>query len=386
MPKIVRLTDAQVRKIRDPGRHAVDSACGLYLSVPQAGAATFVVRKSVAGKRSLRVLGVADRMTLAVARTLAAETGQGLVQTAQEAVAIASAPKPLPTFAEALEAYLSRKASGWRVGGKSEDQWRQSMDAYVLPVFGHVTINEVTPQNVVEALTPIWSAKPETARRVRQRISAVLMAEFKLRQMTMPDPADQKLIADLMPKVQVEVRHHPAPTIEQLRDGWGWLDDTYASHRCLRFIALHSCRSGEARGATWGDFSQTPEGVVWNVPASRMKAGRAWCSPVVWLPPRPSYAADSDLVFPGLAGRPLSDMSVLQVLRKRKLPWVPHGTRASFRSWVSKSNGPTEAAELQLAHTPEKLQQSYQRDNLMQTRRVLLMAWKRLIEAEEAAS
>lgn len=385
MPKLVRLTDTQVRKIKEPGRHAIDSSVGLYLSVPQTGAATFVVRKTVDGKRTLRVLGVADRMPLAVARTLAAETVQGLVQTAQEAAALADAPEPLPTFAEALQAYLDRKASGWREGGKSEGQWRQSMDAYALPVFGHVTINEVKPSHIVEALQPIWSDKPETARRVRQRISAVLTAEFRLRQMTMPDPADQKLIADLMPKVRAEVRHHPAPTIEQLQAARVWLDNAFASHRCLRFIVLHACRSGEARGATWAEFSQTPEGIVWNVPASRMKAAKAWQSPVVWLPPRPSYAADTDLVFEGSKSASLSDMAVLQVLRKRKLPWVPHGARSAFRSWVSAAGGSSEAAELQLAHTPGKLTQAYQRDGLMPQRRALLMAWKELIETDQSA-
>jgi hypothetical protein len=99
MPKIVRLTDVQVRKIKEPGRYAIDSRCGLYLVIPPAGAATFVVRKTVDDKRTLRVLGVADRMPLAVARALAAETAQGLVQTVQEAAVTADAHEPLPIFA-----------------------------------------------------------------------------------------------------------------------------------------------------------------------------------------------------------------------------------------------------------------------------------------------
>ena len=93
MPKIVRLTDVQVRKIKEPGRYAIDSRCGLYLVIPPAGAATFVVRKTVDDKRTLRVLGVADRMPLA------AETAQGLVQTVQEAAVTADAHEPLPIFA-----------------------------------------------------------------------------------------------------------------------------------------------------------------------------------------------------------------------------------------------------------------------------------------------
>lgn len=291
MPKIVRLTDVQVRKIKEPGRYAIDSRCGRYLVIPPAGAATFVVRKTVDDKRTLRVLGVADRMPLAVARALVAETAQGLVQTAQEAAVTADAPEPLPIFALALQSYLGRKASGWRAGGKSEDQWRQSMDFYALPKIGHLPIDAIRPSHIVEALQPIWSDKVETARRVRQRISAVLMAEFRLRQMTMPDPADQKVIADLMPKIRVEVSK----------------------------------------------------------------------------------------------GLPLSDMPVLQTLKKRRLPWTPHGCRAAFRSWVSATGVSSEAAELQLAHTPEKLQQAYQRDGLLRQRRAPLMDWRKLIESDPSA-
>jgi integrase len=116
-----------------------------------------------------------------------------------------------------------------------------------------------------------------------------------------------------------------------------------------------------------------------------MKAHRAWQSPVVWLPPRPSHAADSDLVFPGLRDSELSDMSVLQVLKKRKLGWTPHGCRAAFRSWVSATGASSEVGELQLAHTPDKLTQAYQRDDLIPQRRALVMAWKALIESDPAA-
>jgi len=365
MPKLVRLTDAQVRKIKEPGRHAVDSGANLYVNVPPVGVPTFVWRGTVKGKRVLKTISPVFNTPLAAARAEALRIAQALATEAD-------APVALPTFKDALDAYLARRASGWKEGGKSADQWRQSMTDYVLPKIGHVTIDGILPSHIVEVLAPIWSAKPETARRVRQRISAVLTAEFRMRQMMRADPADERLMKDLLPRLNVEVRHHPAPTPVQAKDALQWLTDTFASHRCLRFILLHACRSGEARGATWGEFADG----VWTVPAVRMKAGKVWRSPVIWLPERPKDATDADLVFPGFKDKPLSDMAILQVLKKRRLGWTPHGCRAAFRSWAATAGIPTEVSERQLAHTPDKLTQAYQRDDLIEQRRAALEAWR----------
>jgi len=368
MPKLIRLTDAQVRKLREPGRHAVDSTAGLYLNIPEVGQSTFVCRTTIGGKRVLRSLGAADRMTLAEARQRASQAAQAMQ-------AEADAPEPLPTFAQALAAYIDRRGSGWREGGKSENQWRTSMATYVLPSIGHKPIDSILPADIVTLLAPIWAAKPETARRVRQRISAVLTAEFRMRQMMRADPADEALIKDLMPRLRVEVKHHAAPTIAQLQSAFEWLDDRYASHQCLRFVALHACRSGEARNATWGEVHTVDGHKTLILPASKMKAGKAWRMPIVWLPEKPKDAKPDDLIFPGAKGKPLSDMTLIMPIKKRKLPWTVHGIRAAFRTWASTAGAQTEVSEMALAHTPDKLTAAYQRGDLLAERRLLAEKW-----------
>ena len=369
MGRFIRLTDSQVRKIRDLGRHCVDSLAGLYLAVHGAPRRPqFLTRVDLPdGRRTWRTIGQADAMTLATAR-LAAERLQAQAlaehQALQEA---ADQPAAAQTFAQALEAHIERQKAVWRAGGKSEGQWRQSMADYVTPLIGMMRVDQIRPADVVRVLTPIRQ-KVETARRVRQRIASVIESSNMMAGVVAPNPADESLIERLLPTVRREVRHHPAPTLLELRQAMRWLDDRHASHRCLRFVILHACRSGEARGATW---SEVGEGGVWSVPASRMKAGRPWRSPVMWLP----FRRSSSLLFEGVRGKQLSDMALLEVVRGKGLGWTPHGVRSTFRSWVAESALSESAAEMQLAHTPSKLEQAYQRSDLLDQRRELLTAW-----------
>ena len=77
-----------------------------------------------------------------------------------------------PTFRDAADAVIAMHEPSWR-GPKSGQVWRSSLDAYVLPVIGDLPVAEVTPGHVMSVLQPIWSDKRETARRVKQRISAI---------------------------------------------------------------------------------------------------------------------------------------------------------------------------------------------------------------------
>ena len=76
------------------------------------------------------------------------------------------------TFRQAFEAYFSVKRQQLS-NAKHLKQWPSTMETYVFPVFGDVPVAEVTTAHVLEALKPIWFDKPETAKRVLQRIEAV---------------------------------------------------------------------------------------------------------------------------------------------------------------------------------------------------------------------
>ena len=80
----------------------------------------------------------------------------------------------VPSFCQATEKVIAIHAAGWKPGGKSEKQWRSSLSTYAYPRLGRRPVDRITTADVMACLLPIWHTRPETARRVRQRIGAVM--------------------------------------------------------------------------------------------------------------------------------------------------------------------------------------------------------------------
>jgi integrase len=236
-------------------------------------------------------------------------------------------------------------------------------------------------------LEPIWSAKPETASRVRQRIERVLdFAKVSgLREGENPARWRGHLDHLLPPLSKVRrVEHHAAMPYEAVPAFVARLrvQDGVAS-LALEFAILTAARTGEVLGARWGEVDLGA--AVWTVPAERMKAGRAHRVP---LPHRAvelltelrgkKPPAPGDLVFPGLRpGRSLSNMAMLALLRRFKLDVTVHGFRSSFRTWAAERSAfPTEVVEMALAHTIRSaVVAAYQRGDLFEKRRLLMQQW-----------
>jgi integrase len=159
------------------------------------------------------------------------------------------------------------------------------------------------------------------------------------------------------------------------------------SARALEFIILTAARSGEARGAVFGEIDFAAK--VWNVPAARMKSRREHRVP---LPPRAiaivsermaeakKVTADigNFLIFPGLlSGRPPSDMTLLLAVKRLKRDATVHGMRAAFKTWAAeRTNFPREVVEAALAHlNGDKVEAAYHRGDLFEKRRRLMTAW-----------
>src|SRR3546814_6881292 len=79
----------------------------------------------------------------------------------------------IPTFREATAKVLAAHRKTWK-NEKHEAQWQQSLRDYAFPHIGNVRVNEITGPMIRNLLSEIWLSKPETARRVRQRVGAVL--------------------------------------------------------------------------------------------------------------------------------------------------------------------------------------------------------------------
>ena len=121
-------------------------------------------RRELIGSLALVPLAEAREKALAN-RKLAREGGDPLAEKRRT--------EGIPTFAEAASRVLEQKRDGWR-GRRHHREWMSSLRRFAFPRIGKMPVSEVTSADVLEILTPIWHRKASSARRVRQRLRAVL--------------------------------------------------------------------------------------------------------------------------------------------------------------------------------------------------------------------
>jgi len=351
-----------------------------------------------------------DGVPLARARILAAEARAKLRggidpiaerQASREARARAAAEAPERTFRVAARALVDSKQAGWR-NAKHGAQWLATLEAYAFPVLGDKTVAEITTDDVLKVLRPIWERVPETASRVRQRMEAVLDAARVKGLRTGENPARWRghLAGELPePRKVKRVQHRPALPWERMgefmdalsqRDGMAPL--------ALRFVILTAARTGEVRHMRWQEVDL--ENQVWVVPGDRMKAGKTHRVPLspgalaLLTEVQPLQTKLGDLVFPsGRRNVALSDMALSEVVRRMNegskvgdrprwsdaegRPVVPHGFRSTFRDWAGETRPEgQEVVERALAHTiRNKAEAAYARSDLLEKRRPLMVAW-----------
>ena len=239
-------------------------------------------------------------------------------------------------------------------------------------------------------LSPIWTTKPETARRVRQRIGVVLdwarAAGFRTADNPMP------LIDDALPKLKRKERHHAALPYDQvhafiteLRAGQSAPVTKFA----FEFLILTAARSTDVRNALWTEID--PIEKLWTIPGEdartgrRMKSGRDHAVPLsnrcIEILTEARKLSDSSRIFPDAGtGAALSENRFLNArdsLGYSKEECSPHGFRSSFRDWAAEeTNFPSEVVEMALAHTiKSKVEAAYRRGQLLTKRRELMAAW-----------
>ena len=230
-------------------------------------------------------------------------------------------------------------------------------------------------------MAPIWHEKAETARRVRQRIGAVMKWAVAHGFRT-DNPAGDMLSqalgrqADVTQHMRALPHREVATAIHTVQDSQAGMSTKLA----FEFLILTAARSGEVRLATWEEMNL--EAQVWTVSAERMKAKREHRVPlsaraVDILREVQVLADESGLVFPSPTGKPLNDMTLSKLLKNLKIPAVPHGFRSSFRDWAQEcTNAPRAVMEAALAHTiPDKTEAAYARSDLFERRLRLMGQW-----------
>lgn len=388
------LSAALVRTVRAPGKYHDGGGLGLYLRVERNGARFWVQRITVRGRRRELGLGSPPLVSLAEARVRAfgnrklASDGGDPLQAKREAAAVL-------TFAEAARKVHELHKPTWK-NAKHAAQFLATLETYAFPRLGGLKVADVTTADVLAVLAPIWNAKPETARRVRQRIGTVM--KWAVAQGWRQDnPAEN--IAQALPKGdKAPVNRKALPYAEVA----GCIAAVQASRAgmatklALEFLVLTAGRSGEVREARWAEIEwgtpatlATPatrraavRGAVWTIPAARMKMKRAHRVPlapraVEILREAEKLAEGSGLVFPSLRGKPLSDMTLSKLVKELGFEADVHGFRTSFRTWAQEqTNFPREVAEAALAHAVgDAVEAAYARSDVFEKRRKMMESW-----------
>lgn len=390
-----RLSAREVLALTKPGMHA--DGGGLYLRIDDKGGKSWIFRYMLDGKRRDMGLGSASHLSLAGAReardAARAAQRQG-VDPIRAREAAPSARAAIPTFGEAADAYVATHRKTWR-NEKHGDQWAMTLTDYCASIRGKL-VCDVSTADVVAVLEPIWEKTPETAARLRGRIESVLNAA-KAKGHIGRNEANPALwrghLDTLLPKRRRLSRgHHPAmPWVDVPAFVAGLRRADSISARALEFTILTAARSGEVRLAQIAEFDLAA--ALWTVPADRMKSGREHRVPLVDRAVaivRELRAAlpQAAFVFPGIYdGEPMSDMTLLGYLRKRKLPYVVHGFRSSFADWRREATGfDREIAEAALAHViGDETEAAYSRGDVLEKRRALMKAWADYLEPSPSA-
>lgn len=375
--EINRLNWKQVQGMRSPGLFA--DGQGLYLRIDETGARRWVFIFQFGGRRREMGLGSADGQKLAEVRGKADEA-RAVLKSGLDPIAErrkAMEPPADNRFSAVAAALMDDLEQGWR-SKKQRGQWEASLQQHA-PKIWAADVKDVDTEMVLAALRPIWTKKRETADRVRSRIERVLSAAKARGLRDGENPAIWRGHLDqLLTRARKEKGHHPAMAYAEVPDFLIQLRTrTSISARALEFAIFTAARSGEVRGATWDEIN----GDLWVIPAERMKAERehrvhlnAGALAVLEEIPRD---VRQGLIFPGLKG-PLSDMSLLQVLRKLDVKEAtPHGFRSSFKDWAADCTSfPDEISEEALAHNVgSAVRRAYRRGQAMEKRRALMEAW-----------
>lgn len=373
---------------------------GLFLKVDKRGGASWLLRLQRDGKRQDIGLGSAKLLPLGEAREKANELRKAVKIDGRDVLAERKDEAAAKvTFREAASQYHKENAAGWKSAIYAR-QWLAGLESHAFPKLGDVPTGRITTADIIEVLLPIWQEIPEAARQVRNRICVVLdYAHAKGWRSTEAPSGNGSLKAGRGLPRQVKSRENrKAMPYSALPDFIATLRRKPAFGRlALELLILTGVRSQEVRLATWAEFDF--EGRLWTIPADHMKRDKAHMVPLsdaalaVLAKANAFRLPGTDVVFPGAAGKPMSDMTLLKVLRDMKVPFHVHGFRSTFTDWAANEDFADAVVEAALAHkTPDAVQAAYRRTTYLGTpaqpgARVKLMeAWGTYCDGDAAGS
>ena len=389
-------------KAAPAGKHG--DGDGLFLIVSPAGSRKWVLRYQLSGKRRDMGLGRFPDVGLAAARVAALRArgliAQGVDPLAERAEA-KKAARPVPTFGQIAETVVA-EAQAKTTNAKVAYQWGRHLGPDYCGLLLQRPVNEITTLDVAAVLKPVWRKKPEVARKLYPAIRRVFeYARIRLRDehgIAFDNPArwdDLKAMGFEAP-TQLSRGRHPSLPYEQMPAFVAALREREAvAARLLEFLILTNVRTGAALSATWKEFDL--DAAVWTVPVVNLKDKKhrkeAFRVPLskraLEILRELGTARVSRYVFPGSSGKPLSNMAMLTLLKRMNSgetkwldptsgkPIVPHGFRATFRTWCEEvARFPHAVVEEAMGHVVgTAVERAYRRTDVLEQRRALMAAW-----------
>jgi integrase len=320
-------------------------------------------------------VGSAKLVTLAEARAKAADLRKAVKVEKRDVLTERKDEEAAKvTFREAATQFHSENEAGWKsdVYGR---QWLASLENYAFPKLGDMTTGGITAADIISVLTPIWQEIPETARQVRNRICAVLdYSHAKGWRSTEAPSGNSSLKAGRgLPRQMKKPSNRKAmPYVAVPSFLTALRRKPSYSRLALDLLILTGVRSQEVRLAKWDEFDLDQR--LWTIPAEHMKRSRAHIVPLSEAALAVLVKADAmrlegaEVVFPGMTGKAMSNMTLLKVMRDMQEPFHVHGFRSSFTDWAANEGFPNAVVEAALAHkTPDAVQAAYRRTTYLGT-------------------
>lgn len=365
------------------GRHGDGN--GLYLVVDPSGARRWIVRVVVKGQKNkkgapLRTdfgLGGADVVTLNQARERSLEYRRMAKAGLNPRF---NAQREIPSFEEIAQQVHIDRMPTWK-NAKHGQQWINTLRDYAFPKIGRMPVGSIGQPEVLMCLSPIWTEKHETARRLGQRIKTVLDVAKSKGFRDGENPVTGIKDAGVLPKVKAKPKHHKAMHWKDAPAFYADLGTRNAmAAKALMFTCLTGSRTSEVLGVKWDEINTASR--VWVCPEGRMKGGEEHRVPLtdeMLAIIEPLRALESEYVFEGQKRhKPLSNMAMLMLLRRMGVEGVTvHGFRSTFRDWASEvANAPRELAEMSISHKiGSDVERAYARSDLLERRRALIERW-----------
>jgi integrase len=419
MPRRAKeLSAIEVRRL-GTGVHNVGGVAGLLMQVSDNGAQSWLLRVRVGDKRREIGLGAFPEVSLAKAREKAAETKEAIrngvdpieARKAARSALLASQRQGL-TFIEAFEKYAAKKLPELRTD-RYRAQWRATVEKYAFPELGSMLVQDITREDILRVLHPIWEIRTETATKLRQRVEKTLDYAKAAGHRKGDNPAAWRGNLELALSAPGKIAPKENYPALQLDDAARWWTDLRSREgmgaTALAFQALTASRTGAVRFATWDEIDL--EARLWTIQPGRASSkipptGKPHRVPLTdtMVALIASLPRKCDLLFTSPRGGVLSDATLGKVMRsmhevdkerggdgyvdaRTKVQAVPHGLRSSFRVWVSeRTEFDGDMAEIALAHmVGSKVRQAYDRSDMIEKRRAMMAAWGRFLRGEDGA-